>query len=288
MNILLPGNGFKYFFALFALLFSSGCVSAVTVNFARDLSYAVVNNNDLETVKTGAPAYLIMIDSFLYDDPKNESLLISAANLYTAYTDVYVEDKERASKMTDKAMSYALRAVCANRSDACLMRELDFESFTKIINKINDMDSIPSLYTLGAAWAAWIQAHQDDWNAVAEIARVEAIMAHIVKLQESYQDGGAHLYLGTLATLLPPALGGSPEKGRMHFERALEISGNKNLMAKVIYARQYARMIFDRDLHDRLLNDVLDANPEVEGYSLLNILAQKKAEILLKNADEFF
>jgi len=283
------GSDFKCFVpVLFLLFFSFGCVSTITGNFAEDLSYAIANNNDLETVRTGGPAYLIMVDSLLYDDPENESLLISAANLYTAYTDVYVADKERAAKMTDKAISYALRAVCEHRSDACLFRELDFESFIKILKEMDDKDCVPSLYTLGVTWAGWIQAHQKDWNAVAEIARVEAIMVHIVKLQESYQDGGAHLYLGVLATLLPPALGGMPEEGRKHFERVLEISGSRNLMVKVIYARQYARMIFDRELHDRLLNEVMDVNPEVEGYSLLNILAQKKARDMLAGADDFF
>jgi len=281
-------SGLKYFILLLLLVFSSsGCVSTITGNFAQDLSRAIINNNDLETVKTGGPAYLLMVDTLLYDDPENESLLRAASGLYTAYADVYVEDKDRAAKMTDKAMSYALRAVCENRSDACSLRKLDFKSFEDIINKM-DKNCVPSLYTLGVTWAAWIQAHQDDWNAVAEISRVEALMSHIVKVEESYQDGGAHLYLGMLSTLLPPALGGNLEQGRRHFERALEMSGSRNLMIKVIYARQYARMVFDRDLHDRLLNDVLGANPQVEGYSLLNILAKKKAKILLESADNFF
>ena len=289
MAKLCRSSDFKYLVpVLFILFFSFGCVSTITGNFAEDLSYAIINNNDLETVKTGGPAYLLMIDSLLYDDPENESLLRAAANLYTAYTDIYVENKARAAKMTDKAMSYALRAVCESWSDTCSFRELDFDSFMKVLRNIDDKDCVPSLYTLGVTWASWIQAHKDDWNAVAEIARVEALMTHIVKLQESYHDGGAHLYLGILATLLPPALGGKPEQGRRHFERALEISGTKNLMVKVIYARQYARMIFDRKLHDRLLNSVLGADPEVKGYSLLNILAQKKAKDLLKSADDFF
>ena len=44
---------------------------------------------------------------------------------------------------------------------------------------------------------------------------------------------------------------------RQCFERAIEISEGKTLMAKVIYARQYARLVFDQELHDRLLQEVL-------------------------------
>ena len=39
--------------------------------------------------------------------------------------------------------------------------------------------------------------------------------------------------------------------------RAVEISGGRNLMAKVLFARHYARLVFDQGLHDRLLGEVL-------------------------------
>ena len=59
-------------------------------------------------------------------------------------------------------------------------------------------------------------------------------------------------------------------------------------MAKVMYARHYARLIFDRALHDRLLNEVLEADPDVTGYALANTLAQKQAKELLESADDYF
>jgi hypothetical protein len=113
-------------------------------------------------------------------------------------------------------------------------------------------------------------------------------MRRVVQLNESYQDGGAHLYLGVLATLLPPALGGKAEEGRKHFECAVALSRGKNLMAKVAYARHYARLIFDRPLHDQLLKEVLKSNPDVPGYRLMNTLAQQQARELLDTADDYF
>ena len=53
--------------------------------------------------------------------------------------------------------------------------------------------------------------------------------------------------------------------GRAHFERALELSGGKNLMVYVLYAKYYARLLFDRALHDRLLTEALNKDPEVPG-----------------------
>ena len=113
-------------------------------------------------------------------------------------------------------------------------------------------------------------------------------MQRVVELDEFYQNGAAHLYLGILATFLPAAMGGKPDVGRQHFERVLEISNNKNLMAKVIYAQQYARLVFNRELHDRLLTEVLKAEPDVPGYVLGNTLAQQRARELLDSADKYF
>jgi hypothetical protein len=268
----------------------SGCsalISSATVRMTDNLSHAILNNNDLATVEAGAPAYLLMIDSLVEGEPDNESLLCSAATLYTSYTDVFVKDSARAKKLTDKALEYALGAVCQSNSSACALREEAFQSFEKIIAEMQKKD-VPSLYALGTAWAAWIQTRQQDMNAIAEISRVEAIMKQIVKLDETYQDGGAHLYLGAMAILLPPALGGKPDVSRGHFERAIALSGGKNLMIKVVYARQYARALFDRELHDRLLGEVLKADPNVPGYVLSNTLARQEAQQLLDSAEDYF
>jgi len=198
----------------------SSFISSATVDMTESLSHAILNNNDPATVEAGGPAYLLMIDSMLYRDPDNESLLRSAADIYTAYTDVFVEDKVRAKKLTHKALDYALRAICVRRSDACTLRQIKFQEFETVISKLNVKD-VPDLFTLGSAWSAWIQAHREDWNAVAEISRVQAIMERVVELDECYHDGAAHLYLGVLATFLPPALGGKPRVGRRHFARRL-------------------------------------------------------------------
>ena len=275
---------------LLGVLLLSGCslfISSAARDMTDNLTWAILNNNDLATVEAGGPAYLLMVDSLLQADPHNASLLRAAATIYTAYTDVFVKDAVRAAKLTDKALGYALRAVCADRPDACSLRQKNFQDFEKVIAQTKGKD-VPALFALGSAWAAWIQVRRQDWSAVAEIARVEAVMGRVVELDEPFQDGAAHLYLGVLSSLIPPALGGKPEAGQAHFERALEISKHKNLMVMVMYARHYARLVFDRELHDRLLNEVLAADPEVPGYALANTLAQQQARELLKSAENYF
>jgi TRAP transporter T-component len=47
-------------------------------------------------------------------------------------------------------------------------------------------------------------------------------------------------------------------------------------------------MMFDQDLHDRLLTEVLDAPVEEPGLTLFNVLAQEEARQLLATSKEYF
>ena len=247
--------------AVFCLLSGCGAIMrSVTTGLSDDLSQAILNNNDLETVADGGPAYLLMVDGLLVSNPDSPSLLMTASNLYSQYASAFVTDPARARTLSDKALTYARRALCIESKSACRLNSLDFKEFSAAIEGMRKKD-VPALYGLGAAWATWIQFRKDDWDAIAELPRVEAIMQRVVTLWEDYQDGAAHAYLGVFATLIPPSMGGKPEVGRRHFERALALSGDKNLMVYVLYAQYYARMVFNRTLHDRLLHEALKKNP---------------------------
>ncbi|WP_035238361.1 TRAP transporter TatT component family protein [Desulfobacter vibrioformis] len=267
------------------IFLAQGC--GVKSNMMTALSRSILNNNDLAMVEAGAPAYLIMVDSLIDQAPDSPDMLSSGAQLYTAYSDVFITDRERKRKLADKAMNYALNATCFAQSNACDLKQMPFEQFSTVVNAM-EKDNLPYLFTLGKTWASWIMAHKDDFNALADIARIEVIMSRVIALDETYKDGAAYLYLGTLATFLPPALGGKPEQGRQYFEKAISISGGKNLMTKVVYAKLYAKMMFDRKLFDRLLNEVMDTDPNIDGYTLINTYAQQQAGKLLAEADDYF
>ena len=285
-----PAAAFLRSLLLLSLLILPACsrlVAQATDNLADNLSQAIANNDDPATVEAGGPAYLLMLDGMVQGDPQNENLLIQAATLYSTYSAAFVDDPQRAAKLSQHALDYAERALCVRQPADCGLRQAEFDVFEDRIQKM-DREDVPAFYAFGAAWAGWIQARQDDLDAVADLARVEAIMTRIVAVDETYRQGSAHLYLGTFAILVPPALGGKPEVARMHFERAIALSGGANLMAKVLYAERYARMLYDRELHDRLLTEVLAADPYVPGLVLQNTLAQERALALMASADAYF
>lgn len=246
-----------------------------------------MNNDDLKLVEDGAPAYLLMVDSLIRKDPDNEEMLATAALLYSAYADVYVKDADRAGKMSSKALDYARKAACLSHPNACGIKTMTYQDFEKALLLFEEKD-LSVLFALGQSWGGWIMANKNDPAAIADLSQIEAIMKRVIDLDETYKDGAPFLYLGMLSSFLPPALGGRPEEGKAYFEKALSLSEEKNLSAKVAYARFYARNIFDRQLHDRLLKDVIAADPYVEGHTLVNVWSQEQARQLLDEADDFF
>jgi len=267
---------------------SLGCqmlASSATTRLAESVSAAVLDQDDAGLVRDGAPAYLIAIDGLIEGDPSNQTLLLAGARLYSAYASAFVSDPRRASRLTGRAQSYGNRALCERSDKLCTAPKATFDEFVAALETATP-DDLEALYGFGSAWATWIQANASDWNAIADLPKVQALMERVVVLDDRYEDGGAHLYLGVLYTLRPASLGGKPERGREHFERSIEISAGKNLMAKVLFASQYARLVFDRPLHDGLLREVIDADPKVRGYTLTNTMAQDRAAELL--VDEYF
>ena len=275
---------------LLVLLWLPGCaslVSSATARMADNISVAILNQDDPATVRDGAPAYLLMIDGLIEGEPENTRLLLAGARLYGSYASAFAEDEERAQRLANKALVYARRAMCLQDAELCAASDGKLETFRASLDQTGAAD-LAALYGYGVAWASWIEANADDWNAIADLASVEALFERCLELDESYDGGGAHIYLGVMKSLRPAAVGGKPEEARRHFERAIEISAGRNLMVKVLMAKHYARNVFDQELHDELLTAVREADVEYPGYTLANSLAKVEAEQLLAESEEFF
>ena len=262
-------------------------MQSATNGMAANLSAAIMNQDDPETVRDGAPAYLLMLDSFIEGSPGDAAMLATAAELYAAYGVVFVEDQQRADRLTSRALSYGQQSLCASNKSACGIQNLSFKEFEKALEKLDKKDTA-SLFTFGLTSIAYIKVHSDDWGAMAKLPRVESVLKRVQVLDQQYKAVQVEHFLAVLNTIRPPALGGDFEAGKAHFERALALSDGKDLSINVDYARYYARTLYDRELHDRLLKNVMSAEPIQDGYTLFNTLAQREAQELLDAADEYF
>ena len=268
----------------------SGCASLVSgaaSDFAEDLSAAVLNQDDPQTAKAAIPSYMVLVDSLIEGNPDEPKLLAAAANLYASYGAVFAEEPARAARLTARARRYGLRAMCLRYEDACDWRSDNYEEFAQSLAGVDTRDA-EFLYTYGVATLAYLRAHSDEWDTLAELPQVEALFGRYLEIAGDEASPSTHTYMGILLTLRPPALGGKPEEARKHFEKAIAMTDGRDLSAKVEYARGYAKLLYERELHDRLLGEVLEADPYADGLTLSNVLAQEDARVLLAEADAYF
>lgn len=273
------------------LLVVSGCASIVnraSERFADNLGRGILNQDDPATVAEGLPAYLLLLDGLLEGDPANAGTLRAAARLYGAYAGNFVTEPERAARLSKRAFDYAQRATCIDQVELCAALKSPFDAWEAAVTAQTGEQAAARLYLLGSAWASYIQTHSDDYAAIAAIPRVSLLLERAVALDPSLDQGMPYVYLGVLNSLRPAAVGGRPEQGRAAFERAIELSQGRNLMARTLLARHYARLVFDQELHDAQLQQVLEADPRAPGLTLMNTLAQAQARVLLDDSKNYF
>ena len=274
----------------------TGCarvVSHFTKPVMEDLTNSFMKQKDPQLAEDGAPAFLLILDGLIEGHPESQDLLLGGAQATSAYASAFLIRKypERAVIQYTKAREYALRALSLRNRNFAEVKSKPYDEFVTCLPSFKEKD-VPALFWTAACWAFWIQAMsttEHSWDAFADLPVVKAMMQRVAELDETFYYGGPHLFLGVLNGLLPPGLGGKPEEARGHFEKALEISEGKLFTVQVMFAKFYARTVYDRKLHDELLKQVVEGKPDaVPELTLTNILAQEQAADLLASAGDYF
>jgi len=272
--------------ALLALVVASGCTGLGSV--AQRLGDAIASQPDPAIVRQGLPSYLILADTLAEDSPEDASTQFAAARLYSLYGGSFVDADARKRQLTERAYDYARRGLCLRLEAVCEALDAEFPTFRQALQGVDEAKGAQALYRFASVWSTWVQARSDDYTALADLPRIEATLKRVLALRPEIDHGFAHVYYGVLLAQRPAALGGQPKEAKHHFERAIAISDGRNLMAKTLYAEHYARLEFDRELHQRLVTDVLTADAQAGDLTLANTLAQRRARELRASADAFF
>ncbi|MCK7592983.1 TRAP transporter TatT component family protein [Pseudomarimonas salicorniae] len=277
----------RWLIACLGLLAIAGCASLLRP-VGSGLDAGIRNHDDPATVSAALPAYLVLLDGLIEGRSDSAPLLSAAASLYGTYSGSFIDEPERAKRLSGRGFGYARRLACLDeRSPLC--RDLD-GPVDRFVDSVaaHPAKDVETLYVLGSSWTGYIQAHSDDFRAIAALPKAQALLERVAAEDPRREQGMVFVYLGVLHSLRPSAVGGQPERGRAAFERAIVLSSGANLMAKTLFAQYYARLLFERPLHDRLVDEVLSADPVAPGLTLANTLAQERARQLKETADEFF
>jgi len=260
----------------------------MTATLLDGVARSSYKQSDLRMVREGMPAYLMLMDGMIETWPDNAQLFIAAAQGYSSFASLFVEDqdKEYAKLLFGKARQYALRSLELRGFKDPLQRPVD--DFKEGLKGLGKKDT-PYIFWSATCWANWINLNLDSMEALAELPRVESMMQRVLEIDEGFYYGGPHLFMGIWFASRPRIAGGDLKKAQGHFLKALEFGKGKFLMANVYYANTYARQALDKDLFVSTLQKVLETPADISpDLTLLNTVAQKKARELLGRVEEYF
>lgn len=273
----------RLWFVLASLCAACGCAWRGVGPLPGDVRSAAAAHDDAELVAAALPAYLLFLDAAIVSRPGDRRLLAAGAELYGLYAALAGEQGARARRLTERSLRYAAEAVAVRLKSSRDLRAMTYAEFERTLLTTKPA-AVPELYALGSSWAAWIRAHADDVRATAEIPRAEAVMRRVADLRPSYRGGSAFLYLGAMAAMLPGEMGGNAAQAAADLERAIDLSGGDNLMARVLYAERFVRGSAGEEAYRRWLRDVAESEANGE-FGLLNRLARREARRLLEEAE---
>lgn len=282
----------------------SGCgaLRGMAVNTIADTlsegTDVYASDEDPELVRAALPFSLKTIESLLASSPEHENLLLSACSGFTQYASAFVHTDADLLEFDDYAKAVVLREralqLYVRARNYCFRRvELKYPGIVDRLRRhpeaalaVMAAEDVPVLYWLGASWGLAISLGLDRPDLAADFPAVRALIRRALEIDEAYEDGAIHAAMITIESL-PEIMGGSPDRARQHFTRAVDLSRGLNASIYVTQATGVAQPAQDRAEFERLLWQALMVDPdEEELLRLSNLIAQRRARFLLKHIDD--
>lgn len=275
---------------LLILISVNGCLRRYVKNTVTDLTDALYQQRDVQLAREGSAAFILVTDGLIQSRFTDPDALLMGVQTYTAYASAFAVgiDDSRAHRLLDQALEYGLK-MWQLRFGWPEVRTINLDKWISELRTCSQED-VPYLFWTANAWSTWIATHPDKTLATADLSYVVETMKRILELDSSYQDGAVHLFFGTYYAVQPRGLGRDLDKSRSHYEKAIHLAGTHAMLPKTLYARYYARALFDEELFRTTLESVLNS-PEpckVPGLNLMNAIARERAATYLDQIDDLF
>jgi len=281
----------KLFIFIIVLVSVTSC-SSIIGNLTEGLTKSLYKQKDIKLIEDGAPAFLLLIESFIESSPNDKKQLVTGIQTFSAYSSAFVGDKERKKIFSDKTKGWALDLLRTyplfDKYENIQDRGAKEAAFKKFLSALKKSD-VEYVFWAANAWIMWIIDNLDSMDAFLELPVAKEIVTRIKEIDGSFYYGAPHLFDGVYYSAFPENFGGNLKKAKEEFDIALKLSGEEFLTTKLFYATFYLTAIGDKEEFEKILNEIIDM--DIEKYPdtrLLNIVSRNQALVLIEKADEIF
>lgn len=268
--------------------------------------------SDYELAARAIPGTLKTVEGFWVVNPSNEKLTAILTEGYCQYGVGFVEDEweeamrlkdfekaeyhsVRATKMFTRCLNYALKTLGSSwQKDLFAEGDGAIEKAEARIKGAKRSQRTALLWAAIALGSA-INQNKDDADMIAYAGIARKMLEKVLEIDA----GGApsdpvlaampHVGIAMIYTALAPSMGGDPKKAEDHFKKALELTDNKFLLARVHWAKRVGVATQNRALFREHLLKVLQTDPGIwPEQRLANEIAHRKARRYLKMEKELF
>ncbi len=267
---------------------------------------------DFELARTAIPGALKTVEGFWVAGPPEDArkrLERILTEGYCQYGTGFVEDDWEAAKFKKDldAIEYHnnrsthIFTRCLNFSLALLGKRWQKEIFeapdvvTKLLKDTGKGHRFELMFA-GAALGGLVNHNLTRVEMIGYLGTVQAIMERVVEIDNTKgapknlaHAALPHVALGMIHSARAKSMGGEPEKAKAAFEKALEITGGKFLLARTLMAYRVGLQTNDRKFfHDNLVK-VLETPPSIwPEQRLANEIAHRRARRYLSYEKELF
>lgn len=257
----------------------------------------LTSDSDPELVRDAAPFGLKTYESLLDTLPKHVPLLRTACSGFTSYAYGFLATDADAVRYTDRAAAKiiderTLKMYLRAHGYCARALEVRFKGITDallldpapLLAKATKQD-VELLYWSAASWGLAMALNPD--TLAIDFPAVRAIAERGLALDETWWNGALHELMIVLDS--QELLGGSYERAREHFDRAVALQKGFSPGPYISLAMGVSVAKQDRAEFETLMNAALAVDPEANpSERLTTILLQRRARSLLDQADYLF
>jgi len=240
------------------------------------------------------------MEGLLESAPRHKKLLFATCSGFTQYSYGWVQQeadfteatslaratelRARARKLYLRALSYGFRGLEADFPGFREKLRQDPQAALAVIRK----EQAPLLYWTAMGWAGAMSLKVNDSEVSADQPIVEALARRALELDEGWGLGSIHEFFVSWESARS-TIGGSVEKAREHYEKALLFSKGRRAFPYLTFAESVSVAKQDKAQFKELLEQALAFDvSRKDDQRLANLLAQKRARFQLGRVDELF